>query len=121
MPRRHQRTVSDLPRCRRGYPEIDGPIALLRGHGERYGKRKAAHPCQGRRLCKIIGVTEITQNQPKAQAPRGKKRPTRFSTLLAKTVEAAFDEGKSFKFEVVPEASPATVIPLEGWKQSREG
>ena len=67
------------------------------------------------------GVCAITRNQLKAQAQKGKKRATHFTTLVAKALKAAVDQGYPIKIELGTPAPVATITPLEEWKRSREG
>jgi hypothetical protein len=54
--------------------------------------------------------------------PKGKKRPTHFTTLVAKALKAAVDQGYPIKIELgTPAALDGTITPLEEWKRSREG
>jgi hypothetical protein len=58
----------------------------------------------------------------KAQATKGKKRPADFTTLVAKALKAAADQGYPIKIELGTRATPlATITPLEEWKRGREG
>jgi len=68
------------------------------------------------------GVIDIDTNHPKAQAPKGRKRPADFTRLIGKAIKDAADAGYVLKIECEKRAAPiATVTPLEEWKRGREG
>ena len=71
-------------------------------------------------MCK--GDLDIATNHPKAQAPKGRKRPADFTRLIGKAIKGAADAGYVLKVECEKRPAPiATGTPFDEWKRGREG